>query len=159
MRATRELWSAAAVAAVVAMSGALAACGGGDGGGDDTAGGSDREQARATVERLYTAMEERDAAGVCAELDEAAQAQVVAGGQGAYETCAESFRDFFDDAAAGDGLNLTLKAQVMSVSIDGDTAVAKVRFGERKGSPKGDIPLAKVDGEWKLGAVGGTPAQ
>ena len=161
---------AALAAAGALAAGGLAACGGGDddgastgsdASGTTTTAAGDREQIRATVDRLYDAMEERDAEGVCAELNEAAQEQVAAGGVNPDpdQTCAESFQSFFDEAAAGDGLNLTLQAEILSVKVDGDTAVAKVRFGDRKGSPKGDIPLVKVDGEWKLEAVGGTPSR
>jgi hypothetical protein len=40
--------------------------------------------------------------------------------------------------------------------VSGDKAVAKVSFG---GGRNGDIPLEKVDGEWKLEAAGATPSQ
>ena len=160
MRVTRRLDARVAAAAITAMlaAGGLAACGGGDDGDGGDPAVSDREQARATVERLYAAIAER----VCAELNEAAAAQVAAGGDGSNpdQTCAESFQEFLDEADKADGgLALTSRAQIMRVKVDGDTAVARVRFGDRKGSPKGDIPLTKVDGEWKLEAVGGAPAQ
>ncbi|HEX2095970.1 MAG TPA: hypothetical protein VHF50_01210, partial [Solirubrobacterales bacterium] len=134
-----------------------AACGGSDDDGGDS-GGSDREQARATVEELYDAIADGDAERVCEQLNERAQRQLEQGGLGAKaESCAESFQAFLDEAEKAGGLNLTLKAKVRSVEVTGDTAVAKVSFGG--GGRTGEIPLEKVDGEWKLEAAGATPSR
>jgi hypothetical protein len=146
---------AAALAAAATLALGAAACGGSD---DDGGGGSDQEQARATVERLYDAIAEGDAKGVCAELNEKAQRQLEQGGLGGKSgSCVESFQLFLDEAEKAGGLDLTLKAEVESVKVTGDTAVAKVSFGG--GGRNGDIPLEKVDGEWKLEAAGATPSQ
>jgi ketosteroid isomerase-like protein len=153
---SRQWPSVAALAACLALAFAVG-CGSDDGSaGNDTAtatAGDDRQQARATVERLYAAIADGDAEGVCAELNERAQQQIAAGGLGSKSgSCAESFQGFLDRAEKAGGLNLTLKAKVRAVRVDGDAAVAKVRFGSS--AQDGEIPLSRVDGEWKLDAVG-----
>jgi hypothetical protein len=149
---------ATALAAAATLALGAAACGGSDDDGGGDGGGSDKEQARATVERLYDAIAEGDAKGVCAELNEKAQRQLEQGGLGGKsESCVESFQLFLDEAEKAGGLDLTLKAKVERVEVTGDTAVAKVSFGG--GGRNGDIPLEKVDGEWKLEAAGATPSQ
>lgn len=143
---------ALATAATLALG--AAACGDDDGGSS----GSDREQARATVERLYAAIVDGDAERVCEQLNENAQKQLAAGGLGTESgSCADSFQKFLDEAEKAGGLDLTLKAKVERVEVTGDTAVATVRFGPD--GQEGEIPLQKVDGEWKLEAAGATPAQ
>lgn len=148
---------AATLTTVAALALGAAACGGSD---DDDAssGGSDRQQARATVERLYTAIADGDAEQVCEQLNEDARKQLEQGALGGDESasCAESFQKFLDQAEEAGGLDLTLKAKVKSVEVTGDSAVAKVSFGRGR---NGDIPLEKVDGEWKLEAAGATPSQ
>lgn len=143
----------AALAATFVLALGATACGGSD---DD--GGSDEQQARATVERLYAAIADGDAEGVCAQLNEQAQKQLEQGGLGGKSgSCVDSFQQFLDEAEKAGGLDLTLKAEVRSVEVTGDTAVAKVSFGG--GGRNGEIPLEKVDGEWKLEAAGATPSQ
>jgi hypothetical protein len=147
---------AAALATAATLALGAAACGGSD---DDgvASGGSDRKQARATVESLYAAIADGDAQKVCDQLNENAQRQLEQGGLGAKSaSCTEAFQKFLDEAEKAGGLNLTLKAKVKSVEVDGDTAVAKVSFGG--GGRNGEIPLEKVDGEWKLEAAGATPS-
>lgn len=148
---------AAALATAAALSLGAAACGGSN---DDSAngGGNDQQQARATVENLYAAIGDGDAAKVCEQLNEAAQKQIAAGGLGTKsKSCSEAFQKFLDQAEKAGGLNLTLKAKVKSVKVTGDKAVAKVTFGGK--GRNGEIPLEKVDGEWKLEAAGATPSQ
>ena len=148
---------AGALAAAVALTLGATACGGSDDG-DGGDGGDDRQQARATVENLYAAIADNDAEKVCDQLNEAAQQQLAQGGLGKEsDSCAQSFQSFLDQAKERGGLNLTLKAKVESVEVDGDTAVAKVSFGAK--GRNGEIPLEKVDGEWKLEAAGATPSQ
>ncbi len=146
--------SALAAAAALALS--AGACGGSD---DDAAGGdggSDRQQARAAVEALYGALADSDAAAACEQLGEAAQKQLEAGGLGSKgKSCEESFQGFLDAAEKQGGLNLTLKAKVRRVEVNGDRAVAKVSFGKGR---NGDVPLLKEDGEWKLEAAGAAPS-
>jgi ketosteroid isomerase-like protein len=149
--------SLAALATALVLALGTTACGGSD---DDSGGGggSDEQQARATVERLYAAIANGDPEGVCAELNENAQRELEQGGLGGKsDSCVDSFQMFLDEAEKAGGLDLTLKANVESVEVTGDTAVAKVSFGG--GGRKGDIPLEKVDGEWKLEAAGATPSQ
>lgn len=150
---------AAAIAAATTLALGAAACGGsddGDDGGNGT-GGSDQQQARATVENLYAAIADGDAGKVCEQLNEDAQQQLAAGGLGKEsKSCEDSFQAFLDQAEKAGGLNLTLKAKVKSVEVTGDTAVAKVSFGKGR---NGEIPLEKVDGEWKLEAAGAAPSQ
>ena len=138
---------------------AVGACGGSDDDGAGGAGGgSDEQQARATVERLYAAIKAGDAEKVCEQLNEDAQRQLERGGLGGKsDSCTASFQQFLDEAEKAGGLNLTLKATVQSVEVTGDTAVAKVTFGDR--GPDGEIPLQKVDGEWKLEAAGATQSK
>lgn len=153
MRSRSSLRIATPVA-VAALAFGVAACGGSD---DDGGGGNDQQQARAAVEALYTAIADGDAGKVCEQLNDAAQKQLAEGGLGSETgSCEESFQKFLDEAEKAGGLNLTLKAKVKSVKVDGDTAVAKVTFGK---GPAGEIPLEKVDGEWKLEAAGATPSQ
>jgi hypothetical protein len=150
--------AALATAAVLALG--AAACGGSDDNGDggNASGGSDREQARATVEALYAAIADGDAERVCEQLNERAQNQLAEGGLGKESSsCSESFQGFLDEAEKAGGLNLTLKAKVKSVKVTGDTAVAQVTFGGQ--GRDGEIPLEKVDGEWKLEAAGAAPSQ
>jgi ketosteroid isomerase-like protein len=152
-----------ALAATVLLALGAVACGSsdddGDGGGasqSSSANGSDEQQARATVESLYAAMRDSDAEGVCATMTDPAQKQVAQGaiGTGKGGTCAEGFQHFLDAAERAGGLNLTLKAKVKSVKVDGDTAVARVTFGKVRA---GNVPLVKVDDEWKLDQAGATP--
>jgi ketosteroid isomerase-like protein len=143
-------------AATLLLAFGAAACGGSDDGGNSD--GSDSQQARATVENLYAAIADGDAEKVCEQLNEDAQKQLAAGGLGSKSgSCTDSFQKFLDQAEEAGGLDLTLKAKVKSVKVTGDTAVAKVSFGG--GGRDGEIPLEKVDGEWKLQAAGATPAQ
>ena len=144
-----------AFAAAASLAVGAGACGGSDDG--DSGGGSDQEQARQTVEDLYAAIRAGDAEGVCEQLNEAAQEQLAAGGLGTKSgSCADSFQGFLDAAEKKGGLNLTLKAKVESVKVTGDKAVAKISFGG--GGRNGEIPLEKVDGEWKLEAAGASPS-
>ncbi len=156
-----QLRRAAALAAAATLALGAAACGdsdddsGGDGGSGNS--GSDQQQARATVENLYAAIGDGDAEKVCDQLNEKAQEQLAAGGLGKKsDSCADSFQAFLDKAEQAGGLNLTLKAKVESVEVTGDTAVAKVSFGKGR---DGEIPLQKVDGQWKLEAAGAAPSQ
>jgi hypothetical protein len=152
--------SALAVAATLALG--ATACGDSDddgangGNGGSVAGDSEEQRARATVDALYSAIGDGDAEGVCDQLAESAQKQVAAGGLGGKsDSCGDSFQKFLDQAEKRGGLNLTLEAKVKSVEVKGDQAVAKVSFGKGR---NGEIPLTKVDGEWKLDAVGAAPA-
>lgn len=121
-------------------------------------GGGDEQRARATVESLYAAIRDEDAAGVCATMTEPAQKQVAQGaiGTGGGSTCADGFQRFLDAADRAGGLKLTLKAKVERVNVNGDKAVARVTFGKARA---GNIPLVKVDDEWKLDQAGPSPSQ
>jgi hypothetical protein len=157
MRSPRSTFQLRAVAIATAATLALgvAACGGSDD--SSSSGGSDQEQARATVENLYAAIKDGDAEKVCEQMNEAAQKQMAAGGLGSKsKTCAEAFQKFLDASEKAGGLKLTLLAKVKSVKVTGDTAVAKVSFGKGR---NGEIPLVKVDGEWKLEAAGAAPSK
>jgi hypothetical protein len=157
-RTSLPLRRAAALATAATLALGAAACGGSDDDGGNDTGGSDQQQARATVERLYAAIADNDAAGVCEQLNERAQEQLAQGGLGEESgSCEDSFQAFLDEAEKKGGLNLTLKAKVKSVKVTGDTAVAKVSFGGQ--GRNGEIPLQKVDGEWKLEAAGAAPTQ
>ena len=132
------------------------------GGRDDDAGdGGDEEQARAAVEGLYDDLAAGDAAGVCAVMDRDAQKQVeqsalAGGGKGKKISCEESFARFLSAAQRNGGLKQTLNARIGSVEVKGETAIAKVTFGKAQA---GQIPLRKLDGEWKLAAAGAAPSQ
>jgi len=155
MRSPRSTFQLRAVALVAATTLALgaAACGGSD----ESSGGSDEEQARATVENLYEAIADGDPEKVCEQMNEAAQKQMAAGGLGTKsKTCTEAFGKFLEASEKAGGLKLTLQAKVKSVKVTGDTAVAKVSFGGK--GRNGEIPLQKVDGEWKLEAAGASPS-
>jgi hypothetical protein len=116
-------------------------------------GGSEREQARAAVENLYSAIRDGDAQQVCDSLTTAGQKQVAAGGLGGKsDTCADAFQKFLDAAERQGGLNLTLKAKVEKVRIDGDKAVATVSFGGP--GRTGPVPLVRQGGEWKVDQAG-----
>lgn len=146
---------ALSVSILLALS--LAACGGDDAGSTSTgtqatapaSGGSERERARAAVESLYSAIRDGDAEEVCDSLTEAGQRQVAAGGLGGKsDSCADAFQKFLDAAERQGGLNLTLKAKVEKVRVDGDKAVATVSFGGP--GRTGPVPLVKQGGEWKV---------
>lgn len=143
------------LAVALALAAGMAACGGG--GENDTngqaAGNSDADRVRATIDALYDAMGDRDAEGVCDQLNEAAQEQVAKGGLPGSEgrSCVEGFESFFDAADEAGGLDTPDNAEVVDVKVDGDTAAATVKFGPGQ---RGKIPLVRVDGEWKLEAVG-----
>lgn len=151
-----------ALAATALLALGAASCGdsgdddNGGGGASASASGSDEQQARATVESLYAALRDGDAEGVCATMTAPAQKQVADGaiGTGEGKTCADGFQRFLDAAEKAGGLNLTLKAKVERVKVTGDEAVAKVTFGEAR---SGNIPLVKVDDEWKLDQAGAAP--
>lgn len=138
---------------------ALGACGGDSDdstqpqSGREADGGSESDRVRATVDGLYDAMGDRDAEGVCDQLNEAAQEQVAKGGLPGSEgtTCVEGFQAFFEAAEEAGGLDTPDNAEVVDVKVDGDRATATVKFGPGQ---RGKIPLVKVDGEWKLEAVG-----
>ncbi len=158
MRSSRSPLKLRAVAFATAATLALgaAACGGSDDDGSSS-GGSDQEQARATVENLYAAIKAGDPEKVCDQMNEAAQKQMAAGGLGSKsKTCPEAFGKFLEASEKAGGLKLTLLAKVKSVKVTGDTAVAKVNFGGK--GRTGEIPLQKVDGEWKLEAAGAAPS-
>jgi hypothetical protein len=145
---------AVALATTATLALGAAACGSSD---DDSNGGSDQQQARATVESLYAALRASDAAKACEQLTEAGQKQLQQGGRGPKgDTCAETFQKFLDRGKKEGGLSLALKAKIKSIKVTGDTAVAKVNFGEK--GPSGDINLEKVDGEWKVSAAGASPS-
>lgn len=146
-----------ALATAAALVLGAAACGGSDGDDGTAGGGGDEQQARASVEALYAAIADGDAGQVCEQLNEAAQKQLAQGGLGSKSaSCRDSFQKFLDQAEEAGGLDLTLKAKVKSVKVTGDKAVAKVTFGKGR---SGDVPLEKVDGEWKLEAAGATPSR
>jgi len=146
----------AALVAVMALALGATACGSSDDDGGGSEGSSEVAQARATVDRLYSSMRASDAEGVCSTLTEPAQKQVAEGAIGAGEgsTCADAFQQFLDAAEKQGGLDLTLKAKVKNIEINGDKAVASVSFGTAR---SGKIPLIKQDGEWKLDQAGATP--
>ncbi|MEX1141503.1 MAG: hypothetical protein WEB79_04245 [Thermoleophilaceae bacterium] len=143
------------LAAALVLAVGATACGGSDDGGGGE-GASEQERARATVERLYDAMAEMDADAVCAQLSDAAQEQIAQGGLGSKgETCAEGFEGFFQAAEDAGGLEAPLNAEVRKVDVDGNRASATVQFGPGR---RGQVPLVKVDGEWKLEAAGAAPS-
>jgi hypothetical protein len=152
-RSIRQLLLALGAGSALAVG--IVACGDSDDGAGSSptaSGGSDRQQARAAVEQLYTAMNDGDAEGVCAQLSKAAQKQIAAGGLGKKaDSCSGSFQKFLDQADAAGGLDLVKQAKVKQVKVTGRKAVAKVSFRDRA---SGDVPLVKEDGEWKLEAVG-----
>lgn len=143
------------VALALTLALGAAACGGSDDGDADPA--AERQRARATVEKLYEEIAKMNAEGVCEQMSEEAQEQIAAGGLGTEaDSCAEGYQGFFDEAEEAGGLEATLKANVRGVEIDGDEAIAKVAFGGP--GRVGDIPLVKVDGEWKLAPAGARPS-
>jgi ABC-type phosphate/phosphonate transport system substrate-binding protein len=152
---TRLLTRLLALTALSVLALGLASCGGSD---DDSDSGKSADEVAVTetVESLYDAMRASDPAGVCRVLDTQAQKQISAGALSSKKTktCEEGFQGFFDAAEKAGGLNLTLKAKVRGVKVNGDKATVTVTFG---GARAGKIPLSKVDGVWKLSAVGATP--
>ncbi len=149
-------------ATVAALALGLAACGGSDDSGADSTGSttggsdSDREEASAAVEDLYAAVQDRDAEAVCERLSPAMQKQFAAGGLGPKTgSCETSFQRYLDKADQGQFDSLG-KAKVRSVEVTGDKAVAKVAFG---GNGSGQVPLQKVEGEWRLASASATPSK
>jgi hypothetical protein len=153
-----------ASAAVLALAFGAAACGGSD---DESAEDAatttspattaegmpltEKQRVRATVDRLYEAHRNEDPRGVCAELSAPAREQIVQGelgGEGV--SCEESFEEFFSQSEGSEEERSTQTAKVGKVRVNGRRAVASVKFGTRPG----EIPLVKVNGKWKLDAVG-----
>jgi len=153
-----------ACGAALALALGASACGGSD---DESNGGSENastaptttdgkpqtetQLARATIDRLYKGHRDSDPSAVCAELSAPAQEQIIQGELGGEDvSCEESFEKFFEGSEGSEQKRTTLTAKVGKVRVNGKRAVASVEF--RTGS--GKIPLVKVDGEWKLDAVG-----
>lgn len=116
----------------------------------------DERQIRSTVDGLYADLADYDAAAVCDRMSPHARKQIAEGGadrSGAAD-CAASFQEFLDEAKRNGGLKRTLTAKVGKVEIDGDKAAVTVTFGPQAGQ----IPLRKIDGEWKIGVALATPS-
>jgi hypothetical protein len=160
----RALNRVLALGAVLTLAFGAASCGGSDDEGGDGAettpavttakGGAaqtEEQRARATIDRLYQGHRDTDPAAVCAELSDPAQQQVIQGDLGGKGvTCEESFEKFFEGSEGSDQQRAVLTVKVGKIKIKGNHAVASVRF--RTGP--GEIPLVKIDGDWKLDAVG-----
>jgi hypothetical protein len=159
---TRRATSIVLSSAVLLLVPGLAGCGdsNGDGSGGATqASGPHERQIRASVEGLYEDLGNYDAAGVCARMSRAARRQIAQGaigvrGKAGKGTCEDAFGRFLDLAKKSGGLQKTLTAKVGKIEVDGDEALVTVSFGQQRGQ----IPLTKVDGEWKMGVSVATPS-
>jgi hypothetical protein len=126
---------------------ALAGCGGGGGG------QSDEDQIRATLHDYYAAFASGDAESACADL--AADVQQKFAKASGTEDCPSAILKARGRPDTRSYTSRFKDAQVASVQVAGDRAVAKVRaIGVTQ-----PIPLRRVGKEWKidanLGAGGG----
>ena len=125
--------------AVLCATVALAGCGGD---GDKS---RDEAKVKGTVDGLYDAFAAKDARKVCASLTEARQREIERqariGGRGR-GNCARTLS--FALAFLGDQLKGLKSAKVTDVRVDGDKATATVDYRGKKG----DLGLAKKDGDW-----------
>lgn len=161
-RARRRHPSLVATLLVLALALVAGGCGdsGDDSSGSDSstpAGGSDQQQVKSVVEGLYEDLADYDAEAVCQRMSPSAQRQIAGGVVGKAKegaTCAEAFGEFLDQAKENGGLKRTLQAKVGKVDIDGKKALVTVSFGAQRGQ----IPLSRIDGEWKMGIVVATPS-
>jgi hypothetical protein len=146
--------------AALALALSASACGGSDDGANNGStppaataetGQSEAQQARQTIERLYQAHRDSDPGAVCAELSIPAQKQVIQGDLGGKDvTCEESFEKFFERSEGTDQQRATTTAKVGKIKINGNHARATVKFQ----AGTGQVPLIKIDNQWKLDAVG-----
>lgn len=118
------------------------------------AGGSEAGPVSAVVNRYFSAFARGDGPGLCALLTPGAQATMVAvvdadereaGRAGGPRSCTEAARSFgpvtlFDDA------------KVLSVSISGDAATAKVKVG---GLHEASVTLSRTAEGWVLSKLPG----
>jgi hypothetical protein len=130
------------IAPVLALALALAACGGGSDG--------EEEAVRGAVDRLYSALAEKDAGGVCEALARK-QREVVARGGGTKPraSCEQVMGVALNFVGRGKGLEDADQAQVSDVEVDGDRAVATVEFKGRSAR----LELRKEDGDWKVSTL------
>ena len=132
------------IAPVLALALAIAGCGGGSGDGEEEAG-------RGAVNRLYTALAEKDADGVCEALARK-QREVVAKGGGTKPkaSCEQVMGVALNYVGRGKGLEDADDAQVTDVELDGDDrSVATVEFKGRSAR----VGLRKEGGDWKVSAL------
>lgn len=100
------------------------------------------------VERLYTALATKDAAGVCNSLSKQGRkelAKVLKGPGGS--DCKSAFE--FGLAFAGGKNDSAQRAKVTKVDVKGDRANAQVTY---RGKP-GRVGLVKENGRWKLSGL------
>lgn len=104
-----------------------------------TTGGDEDPDPAAAAEAFATAIDERDAPGACALLTEEAEAAVAAA-SGA--RCREGFELLFIELDGTD----TGPFEVVDVERDGDEATLVYDWA----AGGGELPMALVDGEWRL---------
>lgn len=120
---------------------------------DADRGDSEQQRIATIVAGMYRDFAQGDAAGVCAAMSRQARQQIAQGAvpsgdkSSAGRSCAATFSEFLDVAAASGLLERTLQARVHDVEIDDDVARARVSFG----GPSGDVQLVKENGEWRFG--------
>ncbi len=114
--------------------------------------GSDGEEddVRGAVDRLYAALAEKDAGGVCEALARE-QREVVARGGGTKPraSCEQVMGVALNYVGRGKGLEDADDAQVADVQLDGGRAVATVEFKGRSSR----VELRKEGGDWKVSTL------
>jgi hypothetical protein len=130
------------IAPVLALALALAGCGGGSDG--------QEEAVRGAVDRLYSALAEKDAGGVCEALARE-QREVVARGGGTKPpaSCEQVMGVALNFVGRGKGLEDADQAEVTDVELDGSRAVATVDFKGRSAQ----VELRKEGGDWKVSTL------
>jgi hypothetical protein len=133
--------------AVVAMGAVLVIAGGACGGGDDGSGSAtDQREVEGVIVGLETALRAGDAKAVCAALTAKGQREMKAttfAGDG--QSCEQSVAML--GAASAKAKLKQRPTKVLSVTIDGDTATAKISDA---GRPALQTTLVRQDGSWKL---------
>ena len=133
-----------AIAVAAALGAGAAAC------------GNDEEEVTRVVTDFQESFARGDVDGVCALLTDAAHEHVGGSGHDAPSSCRLDMRKVLDWMRIG-GVRPERGRRIVDVQVDGDSATATVAVG---GGDAIELPLARVDGEWKVnGVYGNIPAE
>jgi hypothetical protein len=135
-----------AVAVALALPGfGYAACGGDSGDGDD------EDRIADVVSRFQTSFANGDLHDVCAIVTPAAYHHAGDSGHDDRESCQREMRKIVQWMRRG-GSGPVAGRELVGVDVEGDSAVATIGVGAGE---RVRLPLARVDGDWKVDAVYG----
>lgn len=119
--------------------------------------GSDRDQIRVVVADVQEAFDAGDLKGVCELLTRAAQRHIETIAHRAGDPCARSLKVVQTGVRDLRGQPKATAHEILEIRVRGSVATATLDLGE---GSRGEVPLSKQDGEWKVnGLYGGLPAQ